>query len=231
MLHTTSQRVGSSAEHAVGLGGTLGGHAAELHHIDHALSEHAAHARVLDLRQRVATLQGLVPAHALTVLLGMSRHVEGGHHLEASLHQGLIHNVGSGQVGQRVTVLDVVLDLVVLGVGGIVLVGHDPVETSEQRTGLQRLVDLSKARRLVRGVARRLHGVRRVDGLGCEGQVHEVALLGAAQVLQAASLVQDVGALDLVRVVVDTDDLGAGEASDLTVMNSCLLYTSPSPRD
>lgn len=123
-------------------------------------------------------------------------------------------------------------DLLVGGNRCIPLVGHVPLVETEDSAGLKALVDLPVNALKGRGVARGLDGVdwersvggldedmarTSVDGVLAEGlaQLHEIGLLERDLVAQASQSGLLGSSINLEVVVVDANDSGVGETSDL----------------
>lgn len=136
--------------------------------------------------------------------------------LEATVGKGLTGDVDGEHLGDTVAELDLVADLSVLWVGLVVLVGHDPLVDGEDTTWLEDLVDLLVALLEVWRVAGGLDGVDLVEGALVELEVHEVALDEVEVVLETGLLGLVLGLLDLVVVVVETDDVTVGEPGNLS---------------
>ena len=132
----------------------------------------------------------------------------------------------------RLTHLDTVSDVLVLGVGSIPSIGHVPLVETEGSTWLQALVDLSVDTLEGRSVASSLNSVdwnqldsirtrellTSIEGVLSEGlaQLHEVTLLERDSVAQTSLGGLLGSSVDLEIVVVDTDNGSIGESSNLT---------------
>ncbi|KAH3671007.1 hypothetical protein OGAPHI_000718 [Ogataea philodendri] len=119
-------------------------------------------------------------------------------------------------LANTVTNLDTVSDLAVFLVGLVVLVGHDPLVRTKHSAGLQHLVDLAVHSFENRSMHSGLDRVHSVETVWFKVHLHEVALHKRELVVQLELLGVVVGSLDLVVVVVQTNNLTVGEPSDLS---------------
>jgi len=195
-------------------GGAGGGDAGLLEGGDHDVRGHHAGGGVTEAGEGVLAGEGLVPGDLVRVVEA-GVHVKGLEDLEAGGFEGGGDVLVQGNVGEAVADLDSPLELLVLGVVGVVLGGHDPLVAAKQGSGLEDLEDLLEGLDLVRGVAGGLDGVGGVVAVLGEGDVHEVALGVVAELGEAGGVDLLGAALDLVVVVVEAGDLGAGELGDV----------------
>lgn len=119
-------------------------------------------------------------------------------------------------VGYTITLLDTKTDLAVLSVVVVILVSHEPLVDTEHTTGLQHTEDLLVDTLQLRSVDSRLDGVNSIEGVVGEAHLHEVTLGEAELVRQTITLSIPRRTLDLVVVVVETDDIGVCELDNLT---------------
>mmetsp|Transcript_94060 Transcript_94060/g.249745 ORF Transcript_94060/g.249745 Transcript_94060/m.249745 type:complete len:389 (+) Transcript_94060:268-1434(+) len=136
-------------------------------------------------------------------------------HLEARVAERLGADRGVNDVRQAVTNLNIALDLLVLGRGGVEVVRQAPLVASEDSPRFEYAQDLAVDFCPVGCVACGLNGVDAIEGCLREGQLHEVSLDQlhlSAQPLAGGELVATVH-LELVDS--DSLDLSAREAGDV----------------
>ena len=135
--------------------------------------------------------------------------------LEAGVADGVQTLGDADHVGDAVTLLDTETNLAVLGVVVVVLISHKPLVHAEDAAGLQHAQDLLVHALELGGVDGGLNGVDGIEAIVGEAHLHKVALDEAQLVAQTLALGVAGGALDLVVVVVQTDDVGVSELDDL----------------
>lgn len=138
--------------------------------------------------------------------------------LETNGLEGAASGCNVSHLRDTVSDLDAVGDSAMLWVGSIVDVGHAPFVDAEDSSWLEDFEDLAVHTFPVRSVARSLNSVHCIEGVRTElfCELHEVALDKGDLVLQSGLLCVPLCARNLILVVVETDDLDSGKASDLT---------------
>mmetsp|Transcript_24329 Transcript_24329/g.71614 ORF Transcript_24329/g.71614 Transcript_24329/m.71614 type:complete len:227 (-) Transcript_24329:749-1429(-) len=164
-------------EHLLHLVRALGRQPQALHDPEHVARDHHAHACELEALgpDLPAGHEGRVPGLATRVVV--KRGVARVQHLEAHVLERGDHLLGLGHVREPVPLLDLLLDLAVRRVVGVVLVREAPLVAGEDRAGLEHPLDL-RVDALAHGrVAGGLDGVDRVEAVVLEwGHVHKVTL-------------------------------------------------------
>lgn len=119
-------------------------------------------------------------------------------------------------VGDTVTLFDTKTDLAVLRVVVVILVSHEPLVDTKHTTGLQHTENLLVNTLQLGSVDSRLDGINGIEGVVGEAHLHEVTLGEAELVRQTIALGIPRRTLNLVVVVVETDDIGVRELNNLT---------------
>lgn len=136
------------------------------------------------------------------------------------LETGVLHGLDTlgdaDHVGDTVALLDTETDAAVLGVLVVVLVGHQPLVDTEGAAGLENAEDLRVDANQLGSVHSSLDGVDGVEAVVGELHLHEVALDEGHLVRETLLLGVVGGAVDLVVVVVEAGDVGAGELDNFT---------------
>ncbi|RCV46651.1 hypothetical protein SETIT_9G548600v2 [Setaria italica] len=187
-------------EHLVHLGHALGGDPEQGEHADDegvAPVGDAAHLEARPPRQRGGQRQVLLLEHLEADLLGDGRDL-----------------VLAAQARERVAALDAVDALDVVRVLGAVQRGGDPLVGDVEAAGLEDAEDLAVDVLQLGRMAGGLDGVGAVEGRVGEGHGEEVAADDLAAGVEAGLAVVRAGAVDLVLVDGDADDVGAGVGGD-----------------
>mmetsp|Transcript_34727 Transcript_34727/g.97924 ORF Transcript_34727/g.97924 Transcript_34727/m.97924 type:complete len:306 (-) Transcript_34727:55-972(-) len=134
--------------------------------------------------------------------------------LPPSLDQRFFDLLGGGDVRKTVADLDHPFNLLVLRVVGVVLVGHAPLVAAKVAPRFDDAQEFLEAVHLVRGVRGGLDLVDAVKVVVGEGDLHEVSLHKVDPPHQILTGRVELRPHDLVRIVVQTGDVGLREPGD-----------------
>lgn len=214
-LTTLDQIEGSVVEKLTDLDGAARSNAQSFQNSDEEVGNGTtgpSHAETLEGER---TLERVVPGDLVINRGNTARHLESIKDLPAGVLQSIVNLLNTSNFRQAVADLNTLLDTLVLGVLGIEVLGHDPFVTGEETTLLGDTGELLEAGGLVRGVAGSFNLIDVVELLILEGEFHKILLTEGAQLTELVTGDPLVTNNDLVVVIVDTDDVGAGEASDV----------------
>ncbi len=161
-----------------------------------------------------ATGNGVVPGDLVTTVGKILLVLD----LETNRLEGVACVLDGAHLGDTITDLDTVSDALVLGVGRVPLVGHAPFVDTENSSRLEDLLNLAVDALEVGSVAGSLDGVNGIESVLAEllVKLHEITLDELDLSGEAGLLGVLACTLDLVIVVVETNDVDVGETSDLT---------------
>jgi hypothetical protein len=171
-----------------------------------------------DVLEVPASLQSGVPR--LAVDSGISGKIKVFNNFESSISESLDNFTVVDEVGKRVTFFDVSLDLLVVGIGGVVLVSCGPFIASKHSSRLKNLVDLLKDLDTLRSMASSFNRIGRIKRSFGILEVHKVALLSLTEVIQVGLLIALISSLDLVIIVIDSNHLSSRESSNTSHRSS-----------
>jgi hypothetical protein len=214
-LATLDQIEGGVVEQLTNLDGAARSDAQGLQNGDEEVGDGAASPGHAETLQGEGTFQRVVPGDLVINRGDTARHFEGIEDLPAGVLQSLVNLFNTGDFGQAVTDLNTLLNALVLRVLGVKVLSHNPLVSGEETTLLGDTGELLEAGSLIRGVASGLNLVDVVELLILEGELHEVLLTERAQLAELVTSDPLVTNNDLVVVVVDTDDVSTGEASNV----------------
>lgn len=157
------------------------------------------------------SLERVVP---LDLVIGRT-HVLGMFNGEAHVLERLQTVLDGHHLGNAVADLETPNDPQMLWVGGVVLVGHDPLIAAKDAAGFEDPVSLAIDTLETRGVDGGLDRVAGVESGLVKGHGHEVALDKVGLGVQPGGDGVALGAADLVVVVIEACDMGAREVANL----------------
>lgn len=136
--------------------------------------------------------------------------------LETNILERLLGHLTGVHLGDTITNLDTVGNLTVTGVGLVVLVSQHPLVDTKGSTGLENTVDLAVNTLQNRGVDSGLDRVNGIKGLIGKVHLHKVTLNVGKLIIKLLHLGVVVSLLDLVVIVVKTNNVNISKAADLT---------------
>lgn len=217
---TLKNSISSSLQNSRHLGTTRSDQTQRLQSPDHIRRRGTASGRGPENRQvipegvRLAdiALERVVPLDLVVglthVLVLLDRKADG--------FEGLETILDGEHLGDTVADFEAADDAEVFRVGRVILVGHDPFVASKDSAGFQDPVSLAIDTLKSRGMNGSLNGIAGVVRVIINGHVHEITLDEIRALVKPCrdGVASSTG--DLVIVVVETGDMGAGEMTNLT---------------